>query len=476
MFTKTVFRSNFLVQWNARMSKDNLKPLTDKVVEAVLYEQGIPFVHTDEFRSLYSVDKLYDQLRHYEPEFRLDMRDACLQAGLKDAFRIFTPKVEDKLKPVNLTQTVSELMYSLGIKEDKSAGITAYGMTKGEAFTIGLDKAIDILLNGKTPGPCLAGARTQRKGKTRLVWMYPLEMTIIEAIVARPLINYFKGIEHTMTFGDYSHETGMRLRRSASSNRNHVSIDYSQFDSTISRPFITKAFSAFRKWFDLDDEVYPGVTVGKVFEVVERYFIYTPILMPNPQGKYPILYRGKNHGVPSGSYFTQIVDSFANVSALMAASRHLVLNIKEEDLNVLGDDCLFFCNSNAEQTVQNVSRYLRTLGFSVNPDKGSRGVATADIEYLGRVWRNGFPIRPFSDLIRGALYPEKFRRYSQALTQKRVQAQSVFSSYLLTSYVEGAPVGTENFVTVTANVSSGYTRYLMEEGFIPGQVLTRAIY
>jgi hypothetical protein len=481
MFIRTPYRAQHLVQWNARQSVDVSKPLVDKKVEAVLYQQGIPFKHTSEYRNIYSYDKLQEQLEHYDRPSFVRKGNPYLKAGLSSAFRIFAcPDVKMRLKPVKLQGTAAELMVALDVKGDRSAGLTAYGETKLEAMVTGLDKAISILCEGKAPAPCLAGARTYRKGKTRLIWMYPLEMTIIEAMIARPLINYFLNIQHVMTFGDFSHETGMRIRRSASECKYHYSIDYSQFDSTVGPLFIQYAFNAFRTWFDLSDEVMENVTVKDVFDRIESYFITCPIVMPSRGKKYPDMVTGKNSGVPSGSYFTQLVDSFANVALIFAANARFKLGLKDHNVYVLGDDCLFFCNSNGgRHLLQQLSQFLSNFGFKVNPAKGSHGLSTDDVEYLGRTWRNGFPLRKMSEIIRGALYPQKYRRYSpnKAVSQKQVLA--LLNSYLLTSYLEDPPVGVETFSSVyhsTPWMSSGYTEFLLRSGMIPGDRIARAVY
>lgn len=475
---KRVFRARHLVQWNYRMCLDTTKPITDKVVEAVLHQQMIPFQHTDEFRSLYRYDKLWVQLENYSPEFPTLARNEYLLAGRNQAFRLFArPESESKLPVSNLTASASELFNQLGIRGDKSAGLTAYGENKLEAFAVGLDKAVKILCDGKAPSPCLAGVRTQRKEKTRLVWMYPLEMTIIEALIARPLIDRFKGRRHVMTFGTTSHELGMRLRSSASNAEYHYSLDYSHFDASVNPFLIQCAFNAFRTWFDLSSEVYPGVTLAQVFDLVERYFITTPIVMPKRDSTYPVMVTGKTGGVPSGSYFTQLVDSFANVCLIQAASAKFSLHIADDNLYVLGDDCLFFCN--VPSMLPQVSSFITSFGFKVNTSKGSHGLSTDRIEYLGRSWVNGYPLRTYVQVTRGALYPEKYRRYSKRAGVRQMEALGVVSSYLLTSYVEDPPVGTDKLkyvVGVSPHLTSGLTNYLMSEGLVPGKVFERAVY
>lgn len=473
------YRAQHLVQWNARMCKSDPTELVDRVVEAVMYQQGIQFEHTDEYRSVYSYEKLLEQLEHYDRNYYVQSGNPDLKSGLSTAFRIFAcPDAKLRLSPVELMGTTKELIASLNIK-DRSAGLTAYGESKFEAFTVGLDKAVSILTENKAPAPCLAGIRTQRKGKTRLVWMYPLEMTIIEATVARPLINYFKNIEHVMSFGDYSHETGMRMRRSCASNRYFYSIDQSQFDSCVGPLFIQYAFNAFRTWFNLEDKIYDDVTVKDVFDRIETYFITTPIVMPSEK-RFPILVTGKRGGVPSGSYFTQLVDSFTNVALLMACSSKFGLSLNDSNVCVLGDDGLFFCNDGRLQSLLNeMSKFVSTFGFSLNSSKSECGLTTMDVPYLGRHWRNGFPIRTMREMVRGALYPERWRRYSENRASRQLQAMNVIGSFLLTSYIDEPSCDTDKFNQVyclTPNMSSGFSAYLLEEGLIPGQVLERAVY
>lgn len=478
MLSNQVYRAHHLCLWNARLSKDNLEPLVDKVVEAVMYQQGIPVDHSNEYRNIYSYDKLWDSLAQYGSESGVSVPSEHYLAGANQAFRIFArPKGVGKLRPVSLSGSSAQLFRELAIKPDTSAGLTAYGMSKWEAFTVGLDKAVDILTSNKAPTPCLAGVRTQRKGKTRLVWGYPLEMTILEAIIARPLIDMFKGADHVMTFGDFSLEIGQRMRCSSSTTKYHYSLDYSQFDASINAPLIRHAFNALKTWYDMDEVVYEGVTVRQLFQLVESYFIKTPIIMPNRNGQYPLLVKGKKQGVPSGSYFTQLVDSFANVSLIMSANSRFRLGIKDKDLFVLGDDCLFFCNVDVSITL--LSNYLSNFGFKVNSAKGSRGLATDPIQYLGRTWKNGFPIRTLGDIQRGGLYPEKYRRYDSNRGVRQEQALAVISSYLLTSFIEDSPIGTSVFnhcYMVSPWMASGITKYLMAEGLMPGKVLKRALY
>lgn len=481
---KTPFRAGHLVQWNARHSKDNAPDLVDPVVEAVMHDQGIPFEHTNEYRSNYSYQKLWEQLEHFDHNKVLNGRDPYLRYGLEQAFRIFScPCAESKLKPVNLMHAAGELITLLGIR-DTSAGLTAYGDSKLEAFTIGLDKAIDILLGKRKAAPCLAGVRTQRKEKTRLVWMYPLEMTIIEAIFMRPLINHWKTEEGVMTFGQYSHETGLRIRKAISRNQMRVSWDASQFDSSVNTIFIKSYFKAVRTWFDLKEEVYPGITLDRVIDVAESYMINCGIVMPNQNGKYPILVTGIVGGTKSGSYNTASENTYTSVAMGFAASKKFSLGLTADDVFSLGDDLMIFIKrwmsrQDAADFLVRLAEFMNVYGIKMNAAKSSIGYATEDADFLGRRWHNGFPIREWTEITRGALYPENYRKYSTNRALRQKEALSVLSSYLLTSYVEDPPTDLKRLnqvYFVSPNIMSGFSAYLLKEGLIPGDVLTRAIY
>lgn len=480
------WRSRHLVQWNKELCSDNPCLLVDKVVEAVMHQQGVLFEHTNEYRSVYSYDKLWEQLEHYDHRVVLDKANPYLRYGLQQADRLFScPNKDMKLQPISLISAGAELLNLLSIKEDKSAGLTAYGMSKLEAFPIGLDKAVRILRDSKAPSPCLAGVRTQRKGKTRLVWGFPLEMTIIECIVMTPLINFRKERPGVMSFGDYSHETGMKMRKSITHNRSFVSLDFSQFDSTVSSLFQHAYYDSVRTWFNLDDEVYPGITVGRVIDVIEQYAINTPIVMPMRESEYPVVVTGIIGGEPSGSKSTQDCDSFTAVAMSFATARRFNFKLHDDDVYSLGDDLGWFLSLKLDaegklKLMNQIASFVSTFGFKINSMKSKIYDANETIEYLGRAWRNGFPIRKMKELTRGALYPENYRRYdrnNRAVRQK--QALNIVASYGLTSYIDDPTCDVtllNHLYNVSPWMSSGFTRYLLEEGLIPGDVLDRAIY
>lgn len=471
---KFAYRAPYLEDWNKRMSQDRNVGLDDNVIKALLHEMEIPFSETNRFRNQYSYEMLWQSLERYSNASIVGAKE--LDTGLKAAFKVFAkPKTREKLKAISLEEAPAELIKKLDLK-NTSAGLVAYGRSKYEAMDYGLLYARETLLGKRSPKPALAGVRTQFE-KTRLVWMYPLDMTILEGTVARPVIDVFKSSQSPMTFGDYSSTLSARFRRSAYARQYHVSIDYSKFDASVKRTHIQAAFSALRTWFDLDQTVFSSKTVGDVFDLIENYFIFTPIVMPNRDQSSPSIVYGKAGGVPSGSYFTQWIDSFVNFALIMQLSHDMNLNLNSSHVYVLGDDCLFF--SNRKVDLQVVESTLRSYGYITNHKKGSFGLATDNIEYLGRTWKEFVPVRKLADATERMIYPESYRKYSGNGDYHEIRegALGVIRSFMFTAEtpeLETTPLTRASIPK--AEFISGFTRYLMKEGMLPAGAVTRRLY
>lgn len=475
MFKVHSYNRSFLDFWNARMSHPNDKPLVDQVVVAVLKKQG--FNNFDYVpRNLYDPAALYDAIERYAPEHSnfIDFKDCDVKAGVGMTYRAFAkPTHMPKIQAVRLDGPIARVYKLLSIKGEKSAGLTAYGQTKLEAFPTAMRKVGEILRKEKSPDPCLAAARTQAEKLGRLIWNYPLAMTIIEGCLARPLLDVFKGSNVTpMAFGKTSSQIGMEMRKAVSHNRHYVSMDASKFDTTVTAGMIKVGFNALRTWFNLQQEVGFGATVGDVFDIVEDYFIHTPIVMPDPRG--PKLYSGKRHGVPSGSYFTQIIDSIANVSMIGALDRHFHLKLQLNEIFVLGDDMLFFTNK-----FPNLDKYANLLskifGMNMNVTKSVAGSSYDKIHFLGREWVHGVPQRNIKDVAQRAVSPERYRHYDE---DKWKGASAVVGSYGFTAMINGLPPNLDPFAglastRIVENSASGFTEFLMKEGIISTNFIPR---
>lgn len=478
MFRIRTQNRSHLDMWNARMNRPNTHPIVDSVVVALLKLQGVEQIDYSP-RSIYDPKQLFSVLQLYDPDVASPIDYTCrsVRRGLREANRLFSkPSASQYLNAVSLEGPMSKIFHLLSVKGDKSAGLTAYGQTKLEAFPTGMRKATAQLRGERGPEPCLAGYRTQDDDKTRLVWGFPLSMTILEGIVARPLIENFTQTHCTpMCFAKPSSLIGMQMRKASIFNSHYVSMDASKFDTTIQAGVIHACFEALRTWFNLEQRIYKDVTVGRVFDIVENYFIHTPIVMPGPDK--PCLYSGKRHGVPSGSYFTQIVDSYANTAMAFALSDEFNLNIHDDEIFVLGDDLLLFTNS--EPNLPKYAQFLTDkFHMRMNLKKSVSGNSSDRIHFLGREWVAGVPVRSFANVVQRSVNPERYRDYGE---DKTSGARLVLNSYGLTAMIEGMPPGFELGTYQLGNVLmkdqyvSGLTQYLIREGLI-GQRMSRALH
>lgn len=454
------------------MSRTSTPEIFDPVVAHVLREQGF---RTDdkqyyEPRSVYNVEKLYQQLESFNPSKSVfvDLKNNHVQRGISFAYSVFAkPKDQGFIKPLQLWDE------SIISNWKGSAGITAFGQTKREAFSRGLLSAQRILApdEGRTPEPCIALTRTGKNGKSRLIWGYPMSMTLIEGIFAKPLLSMFKGGGTPMAFAMTNKTLGLRILSASQSKKYFYSLDASQFDSSIQGPIIRIAFSIIRTWFDPEEVLECGRTVAEVLDIVENYFIHTPIVMPTGnrdvkgQG---ILYTGKKHGVPSGSYFTQLIDSIANVIVIGALASEFGFTVNRHDILVLGDDLLFFTNMHLD--IEKLARCAKALfGMNFNKEKSKHGYATEPVPFLGRDWVRGVPYRETVKAVKKMLYPESYRKYKDT----RKEGSLVVMSYNLSAiqdvrlipnrkgwYSDNDPTG----ISEQAGKLSGLMRFKLREG------------
>jgi hypothetical protein len=406
------------------MSQDNDHILVDDNVKDMLSAQGYS---TDESpRSIYKVEKLYEALSNYAPH-KIPAPKQCTsyRAGIALAYSCFARGKREKLSVMPMTPKTIATVTS---NPSGSAGLTAYGCTKAESMTRALERGLQTMRGEKAPEPCLAFKRTQFNGKTRLVWGYPYSMTVVEGLVAYPLLSEFKGGRTPMAFANTTGHLGTKLRVASYSSEWAYSLDMSQFDATISAELIHVAFKILRTWFDLSQvEPVSGLTVKDIFNLVERYFIHTTIVMPN--GK---LYIGKDHGVPSGSYFTQVVDSIVNVIIGGTISDRFNLNVPKNGIFVLGDDLLMW--SNRKMSLDTIARYANEV-FAIKlhgSEKSNIYHYDETLHYLGRDWSNGLPSIDEDEVLKRMIYPETFRNYPKTKSEKERAVKIMILAYAST--------------------------------------------
>lgn len=445
------FRRVALKSYMSQMSNPNPKGVFDDNVAEILEQQG--FTWEEYPRSIYDPQQLYAALDRYATDWsQFEELDASLTYGFRKAFKIFSKLQGEKtLSPLTDSEVVTK-----ALKLSKSSGLPL--MTdKSKSLTYSFDRELQIRLGHKSPNPCVAYKRTQQGNKTRLVWGYPLEMTIMEARFARPLIERFKRHSTPMAFAMSKMELGAKLHCYFKGRPGRtVCLDYSKYDSTLSASMIRQAFRILATWFSEEERESLG------WNIIVEYFVSTPIVMPNGH-----LYVGKRHGVPSGSYFTQMVDSICNVALCYALQHACGVRFNDRSLYVLGDDVIVQVTSPVE-----LSRWaakLSSWGLILHDDDKTR---VDELHFLGAVWDMGKPDAPIDELVNKACFPETYRDYqgkpdSGARSVLRSYAANYLSGYRLIPsnsphqrYVD-FPDREDDYLR--SEYLSGSDKYLLEE-------------
>lgn len=277
-------------------------------------------------------------------------------------------------------------------------------------------------IDGSFNKPIMPGTRTQCSGafddetgertyqckhKTRLVAMVDLFQILSELRYAKPFQQRFAQ-SRKYAGGKRPNDISIIISGLRNRFRHWYSIDYSSFDQSISDWLIRDVFSIIHDSFKVVDE--------ELWQVIVDDFIEKNYISP---------FNGIVHsikGVPSGSMFTQIVDSLVN---LIIIQTYLFSIGVCGDMIVMGDDNLLYTSD--EIDLDQLSSYvLKNFGIRVNSVKSHSGDRYIDPIFLSRTWTCVGQERNPHVLVSKLAYPERFRVYS-----KDIGPEMVLYGYIL---------------------------------------------
>lgn len=259
--------------------------------------------------------------------------------------------------------------------------------------------------------PCMIGLRPglteyetlDTKVKARGVWSYPAEVKVVEMRYTIPILERLSSL-----FGKIPYVTGVNMNKALpmviddllGKDKYGMVFDISHLDDSVGPDYIAWAFSVIENWMDFGFTKSSEKRNYNVFKFIQYYFTRTLILLPSGQ-----LVR-KAGGVPSGSGFTQLIDTL--VSLLINVYALLKNGMKEEEILMycVGDDVAISVPANYK--VANHSKHLESLGFQVNRDKIMFSPKGEDLIFLGYSKYGGHVKRDLLELIKQALFPERF--------------------------------------------------------------------
>jgi hypothetical protein len=305
------------------------------------------------------------------------------------------------------------------LRRDTAAGVSFMGQKKGDVMEEIYHKARWLGHRMKQDGkssfdpsrmrfpPCVAGQRGAMSEasdpKTRLVWVYPAEMLVVEGFYApRMYAQYMKDPHSPMLNGKSSQRLYTEWCVGLREGEKLYGLDFSSFDTKVPAWLIYEAFEILRQnidWAHFEGKPVPKQEAQKwrnVWDAMVWYFVNTPILMPDGR-----MFR-KRRGVPSGSWFTQMIDSVVNDILVRYLTKCQACEIRS--LRVLGDDSAFRSGDDFDLVVAGSD--AGELGMVLNPDKSEVSVDPADFKLLGTKYRDGHAHRPEEEWFKLSLYPE----------------------------------------------------------------------
>lgn len=241
--------------------------------------------------------------------------------------------------------------------------------------------------------PCILFTRTQESKKTRPVWGYPFFDTLKEMCFYRPLFEFQRKLSWRSALRG-PHEVDLSLTRiilsAIRNNEKLVSIDFSGYDTTVKGSLLDKAFDYIRKLFQPQFH-------SMIDELALRF---QTIKLITPDG----IFSGY-HGVPSGSTFTNEVDSI--VQYLIAIS----FGLSADQFDIQGDDAAYRTKS-----AKLLLEYFADFGLKVNDEKSFISnnylVYCQKLHHIDYI-RNGLigGIYPTYRALNRILYLEKFDQF-----------------------------------------------------------------
>lgn len=258
-------------------------------------------------------------------------------------------------------------------------------------------------------------ASPRERTKVRPVWGYPVECIAEEARFFFPLIEYLRDkCNRDDAFYGLGLETALSGHTHlATSFRNScaklvMNTDLSNFDAHVPAWEIRDVFAFFSDWFDFsrvrDSE-------GKVWDcnphqtarrwrAMVSYFINTKIRTPSG------LRVQKRNGVPSGSMWTNVVDTFVNAVQSRTAAYRVTGYLPVKDY-YYGDDGVIFLNVDRIDLDAFANELSETFGAILSVEKTILTDNVENIHWLGYFYRPGGPRRSLDFIIASTLFPER---------------------------------------------------------------------
>ena len=358
---------------------ESVKAGSDKVLLTPFGEQNNPEQLLKDWDKYFQLNhsQMSDELIEIESAQRSKFGPRSIQKNWEerkaDVYSYFSDRTlpDDKIEAIKTvipiaaklngsTQSLRPLSENnalLYLKNSTNSGLPYYqrkGLIKPHLLS-DLSKLSELDEKGMTP--CVMFTRTQEQGKTRAVWGYPIYHTLNEMRYFQPFLNLERDFSWRSALGG-PEITDTRIQYLMSQHRDDetfISIDFSAYDASINYQLIQLAMGFINLFFQ---RKYTD-------EFVKIATNMSSIGLLTPDG----ILTGA-HGVPSGSTFTNTVDSI--VQYLVTLSFYLTGECTyEEALRILdlssiqGDDGVYVV---PDKLVDSFYKHCASFGLNVNSE------------------------------------------------------------------------------------------------------------
>lgn len=196
--------------------------------------------------------------------------------------------------------------------------------------------------------PCILFTRTQEGGKTRTVWGYPFSDTAMEMRYFKPYFAVEKGLSYrSAVVNPNAIDISLtNLINSIRQDETFISIDFSSYDTSVRYPLVGLCV-------DIICSYYQPTYHESIKSLFKRMFNIGLIT--------PWRYYVGEHGMPSGSTFTNTIDSLCQVVLAMSSGF-----VSLENFQVQGDDGVYKVKAD---DVNKFIDFFSCYGFTINEEK-----------------------------------------------------------------------------------------------------------
>lgn len=272
-------------------------------------------------------------------ERKTSLYSSFMKEDNDNADKLFIPSGSWNLRPISLSNAIKLL------KNSTNSGLPYYDR-KGVVKERVLRKFKELL---QRRDPSILFTRTQENNKTRDVWGYPIADTLNEMRYYKPLLDHQKTSSYrsALVSPDRVNRSITRLIKTAIRDKDAIiSIDFSAYDTSVKSQLQRAAFNYIKSLFQRN--------CGKDLDYIAERFSNIGIVTPDG------LILG-SHGVPSGSTFTNEVDSI--VQYLISLN---IPGINHETIQIQGDDGVYAISFASSDDL--FSKF-ESYGLKVNRDK-----------------------------------------------------------------------------------------------------------